>query len=219
MVMKDKNTEIVFILDRSGSMCGLEEDTIGGFNAFLKKQKKCEGKGTVTAVLFDERISVLYDHADLDTVAAMGENDYQPGGCTALLDAVGFTIIRIRQAHETMPAKQRPDHTIFVITTDGLENSSREYTYESVHRMIEKTKEEGWEYLFLGANIDAVREASRFGIGADRAVRFENDGEGIAANYEAISDAVMEMRTCASIDEGWKEKIEKNYKKHHKTQE
>ena len=209
--MKKGLTELVFILDRSGSMAGLEHDTIGGFNGMLKKQRAAEGSAVVTTVLFDDRYELLHDRIDIRGVQDMTEEQYYVRGCTALLDAVGRTIGKIHSVQEHTAEELRAEKVIFVITTDGHENASREYNYEKVKRLIESHKEQGWEFLFLGANMDAVSEAARFGIGSDRAVTFQCDSRGVALNYDVISETVECMRTSAApVGAGWKERIEKD---------
>ena len=177
--MKKNLTELVFILDRSGSMGGLEQDTIGGFNAMLTRQKEQEGEANVTTILFDHEVQLLHDRFPLKAVAPLTEKDYYVRGCTALLDAIGYGVEKMVNIQRHLPESERAEKVIFVITTDGLENASKRFGYEKIRRMIEREKEQyGWEFLFLGANMDAVKEAARFGIGADRAVRFENDAQG-----------------------------------------
>ena len=189
--MKKNLTELVFILDRSGSMAGLENDTIGGFNGMLARQKGEEGEAYVSTVLFDNHTEVIHDRVDLQKVQPLTRRDYYVRGCTALLDAVGRSIRHIANIHKYAREEDRPEKTIFVITTDGMENASREYTYARVRRMIEHEKEKhGWEFLFLGANIDAAREAARFGISEDRAANYHADRQGTAVIYEAMSGAV-----------------------------
>ena len=166
-------TEMVFILDRSGSMAGLEKDTIGGFNSLLEKQKKEKGKALVTTMLFDDDFMLVHDRQPIHRVAPLTEEQYFVRGCTALLDAIGLTIFHIKKARKEMPKEERPDRTIVVITTDGMENSSRHYNYAKIKHKIEKYKKKNWEFLFLGANMDAIGEAAKFGIDADRAVRYE----------------------------------------------
>ena len=221
--MRKGLTEIVFILDRSGSMSGLEKDTIGGYNSLIKKQKKEEGEAYISTVLFDDRTEVLHDRVGLDKIKPMTEEEYYVRGCTALLDAVGGAIHHIGNVHKYAREEDRPEKTLFIITTDGQENSSRMYTYENVKRMVERQKEKyGWEFLFLGANIDAVEEAGRFGIKPDRAVNYECDEIGTAVNYRALNKAVSRVRNCAAneIDKAlaadWKEEIEADYNKRHR---
>lgn len=201
-------TELVFILDRSGSMCGLEEDTIGGFNSMIAKQKQEEGTAYVSTVLFNNESTVIHDRLPLEEVPPMTDKDYFPHGCTALLDAIGGAIRHIGNIHKYARKEDIPEHTLFVITTDGLENSSRRYSYEQVRHTIERQKEKyHWEFLFLGANIDAAAEAKRFGINEDRAVQYCCDKTGTALNYEVINEAVSCMRTSFSIPTTWKNRI------------
>ena len=211
--MKKNLTELVMILDRSGSMSGLERDTIGGYNSMLQKQRETEGEVLVSTVLFDQRIEVLHDRVPLDRVPAMTEKDYYVRGSTALLDAVGGAIHHIGNVHKYAREEDRPEKTIFVITTDGMENASHEYSYDRVKEMVERQKEKyGWEFLFLGANIDAIATAGRFGISADRAANYHSDRKGTKLNYEVLADAVSDMRYCASrIDAGWKKRIEEDF--------
>ncbi|MBR5126351.1 MAG: VWA domain-containing protein [Oscillospiraceae bacterium] len=211
--MKKNLTEVVFILDRSGSMSGLERDTIGGFNAMIEKQKKEEGEALISTVIFDNESEVIHDRVPVSVIKPMTEKEYYVRGCTALLDAVGGAIHHISNVHKYIREEDRPEHTIFVITTDGMENASRRYTYDRVKSLIEGKKEAGWEFLFLGANIDAAREAARFGIQADRAADYCCDCSGIALNYEAISDAVSATRKCAPMSASWKSRIDADFKK------
>lgn len=219
--MRKNLTEIVFILDRSGSMSGLEADTIGGYNSLLEKQKKENGEAIVSTVLFDDRQEVLHDRVALDKMRPITDKEYYVRGCTALLDAVGGAIHHIENVHKYAREEDRPEKTLFIITTDGMENSSRRYTYDMVRKMVKRQKEKyGWEFLFLGANIDAIETAGRFGIGADRAVNYECDSAGTAVNYRALNKAVSRVREadcCASValDAGWKKEIEADYKKRH----
>ncbi|MDY3079276.1 MAG: hypothetical protein SOR56_03595 [Oscillospiraceae bacterium] len=205
-------TEIVFILDRSGSMAGLEDDTIGGFNAMIEKQKNEEGDACVSTILFDNYIEVIHDRVDIRKVRPMTRRDYYVRGCTALLDAVGRTIRHIGNVHKYAREEDRPEKTLFVITTDGMENASREYSYERVRRMIEHEKEKyGWEFIFLGANIDAAREAARFGITEDRAVNYHADSVGTAVIYEAVSEAVCNVRASRPMSDEWRQRVDKDY--------
>ena len=221
--MRKGLTEIVFILDWSGSMSGLEKDTIGGYNSLIKKQKKEEGEAYISTVLFDDRTEVLHDRVGLDKIKPMTEEEYYVRGCTALLDAVGGAIHHIGNVHKYAREEDRPEKTLFIITTDGQENSSRMYTYEKVKRMVERQKKKyGWEFLFLGANIDAVAEAGRFGIKPERAVNYECDEIGTAVNYRALNKAVSRVRNCAAnemdkaLAADWKEEIEADYSKRHR---
>lgn len=215
--MKKGLTELVFILDRSGSMSGLENDTIGGFNGMMEKQKKQDGEANVTTVLFDDRYEMIHDRFPIQTVQPLTGEDYYVRGMTALLDAVGKTIDHIGNIQKHLPAEMQAEKVIFVITTDGLENASHEYTYQRIHQMIEYQKKQfGWEFLFLGANMDAVVEARKFGISEDRAATFRNDSEGIAVNYDVMGDTIYCMRAApkmADVDGSWKKKIEDNFKK------
>lgn len=203
------------ILDRSGSMGGLESDTIGGYNSMLKKQGETEGEVLVSTVLFDDRSEVLFDRVPLEELPQMTDKEYYVRGCTALLDAVGGAIRHIGNVHKYAREEDRPEKTIFVITTDGLENASREYSYERVKRMVERQKEKyGWEFLFLGANIDAIETAGKFGISADRAANYHSDHVGTALNYEVLADAVCEMRGSAkAIGADWKKRIDEDFRR------
>ena len=211
--MKKNLTELVFILDRSSSMAGLEADTIGGFNAMLQKQRGEPGEAVISTVLFDHETEVIHDRVPLDRVPALTEKEYYVRGCTALLDAVGGAIHHIGNVHKYAREEDRPEKTLFAITTDGMENASRRYTYDKVKAMIERQRETyGWEFLFLGANIDAAREAARFGISADRAANYHADHTGTGVIYEAVSQAVCQVRNCAApLSEDWKEKIDADY--------
>ena len=209
--MKKNLTEIVFILDRSGSMAGLEADTVGGFNAMLAKQKKEAGEAYVSTVLFDDRTEVIHDRLPIAEVPALTEREYYVRGCTGLLDAVGGAIHHIGNIHKYARPEDVPEKTLFVITTDGMENASRRYTYEEVKRMIRHEKEKyGWEFLFLGANIDAAAEARRFGIDASRAATYNCDEEGTALNFEVINKAVCTVRACADLGDDWKKRIDED---------
>ena len=207
-------TELVFILDRSGSMSGLESDTIGGFNSMIEKQKREKGEVLVSTVLFNSESTVIHDRLPLEDVPHMTETEYFPHGCTALLDAVGGAIHHIGNIHKYARGEDVPEKTLFVITTDGYENASRYYDYEKVRKMIERQKETyGWEFLFLGANIDAAAEAKRFGIRADRAVNYKCDEMGTALNYEVISEAVCCVRACQPLGAEWKKRIDEDVRK------
>ena len=207
-------TELVFILDRSGSMSGLERDTVGGFNSMIEKQKKEAGEAVVSTVLFDHESVVIHDRLPLDQVPRMTEEEYFTRGCTALLDAVGGAIHHIGNVHKYARREDVPDKTLSIITTDGYENASKRYDYDKVRRMIERQKEKyGWEFLFLGANIDAAAEAKRFGIGADRAVNYKCDEAGTALNYEVIHEAVRAVRACKPLSADWKKRIDEDVQK------
>ena len=210
--MKKDLTEMVFILDRSGSMSGLETDTIGGFNSMIERQRKEPGEALVSTVLFANESSVIHDRVDIRKVEPMTDRQYSVGGCTALIDAIGQAIHHIGNVHKYAREEDVPEHTVFVITTDGMENASHRYSSDEVKNMVKRQKEKyGWEFLFLGANIDAVETAARFGISEDRAVRYHNDARGQKLNYETVSDAVCCVRSCAPLGRDWKEKIEKDY--------
>ncbi len=211
--MKKNLTEMVFILDKSGSMAGLEADTIGGFNSMIERQKKEEGEALVSTVLFSDDSRVLHDRVDVRKVEPMTDRQYFVGGCTALVDAVGSAIHHIGNVHKYAREEDRPERTIFVITTDGMENASHRYTAEEVKAMVRRQKEKyGWEFLFLGANIDAVGTAARYGISEDRAVKYRNDAKGQRLNYEVLSDTVACMRSCnAPVGREWKKRIEEDF--------
>ena len=210
--MKKNLTELVFILDRSGSMAGLEADTIGGFNAMLEKQKAEPGEAIVSTVLFDNRSEVLHDRLPLDRVPAMTREDYWVRGCTALLDAVGGAIRHIGNVHKYAREEDRPERTLFIFTTDGMENASRRYDYREVKAMIEQMREKcGWEFLFLGANIDAAREAARFGIRADRAANYHADHRGTEVIYSAVSEAVTAFRAARPLADDWRRSIDSDF--------
>lgn len=207
-------TELVFILDRSGSMSGLEKDTIGGFNSMIEKQKREAGDAVVSTVLFDNDSTVVHDRLPLDKVPPMTERDYFTCGCTALLDAVGGAIHHIGNVHKYARKEDVPAKTMFIITTDGYENASKRYDYAKVRKMIEHQKEKyGWEFLFLGANIDAAAEAKRFGISEDRSVTYKCDREGTELNYDVINDAVCAVRACRTLAANWKSRIDEDVKK------
>lgn len=210
--MKKNLTEIVFILDRSGSMSGLEADTIGGFNSMIEKQKKADGDALISTVLFDNVSEVIHDRVSVRDIRPMTDKDYTVRGCTALLDAIGGAIHHIRNIHKYARAEDVPEHTLFVITTDGMENASRRYTAERVKEMIERQKaRNGWEFLFLGANIDAVETARHFGIGADRAVNYRSDSAGTQLNYEVLSEAICAVRGSAPLGADWKKRIDEDF--------
>lgn len=206
-------TELVFILDRSGSMSGLEKDTIGGFNSMLEKQREEPGDAVVSTVLFDNEIEVVHDRIDIKSVPRLTEEDYFVRGCTALLDAVGGAIRHIGNVHKYARSEVVPEKTLFIITTDGLENASRYYTYDKVRSMIERQKDRyGWEFIFLGANIDAAEEARRFGIDESMAANYRSDEAGTALNYEVISDVVTSVRMCEEpLSASWKMRIDEDY--------
>ena len=223
--MKKGFTEVVFILERSGSMSGLEADTIGGYNSMLEKQKQEKGEVVISTVLFDDRTEILHDRVSLDKVSRITDKEYFVRGRTALLDAVGGAIRHIGRVQKELPEEDRPEKTLFIITTDGMENASRCYSYDKVKKMVEKKKQKKhWEFVFLGANIDAVEVAGRFGVAANRAVRYECDEEGTALNFEVMS----KMVSCARASVSFKDMedafdsdellapIQEDFKKRHK---
>ncbi len=212
--MRKNLTEIVFILDRSGSMAGLESDTIGGFNGLIAKQKREPGDCLVSTVLFDNVSQVLHDRVPLERIHPMTNRDYTVRGCTALLDAIGGAIHHIGNVHKYARPEDVPEHTLFVITTDGMENASKQYGARRVREMIQRQKEKyGWEFLFLGANIDAVETARRFGIHEDRAVTYHSDHAGTQLNYEVLNDAVRQVRSCQPLSANWKDRIDADFRK------
>lgn len=212
--MKNNITELVFILDRSGSMSGLESDTIGGFNSLIKKQRKQEGECFVSTVLFDNVTEVLHDRIKLSDVPKMTERDYTVRGCTALIDAIGGAIHHIGNIHKYARPEDVPEHTMFVITTDGMENASHTYSSDEVKKMIERQKKKyGWEFLFIGANIDAVSTATKFGIGADRAVSYRVDSRGTEVLFNTVSETVCCMRENQPLTADWSRKIDEDNKK------
>ena len=211
--MKNNMTELVFILDRSGSMSGLESDTIGGFNSLIEKQRRQEGECYVSVVLFDNESEVLYDRVKLSEVREMTAEDYTVRGCTALIDAIGGAIHHIGNIHKYARKEDVPEHTMFVITTDGMENASYRYSSDRVKKMVERQKEKyGWEFLFIGANIDSVETAGRFGIGADRAVNYHADSKGTSVLFEAVSRSIGSMRSGAALDESWCGSINEDFR-------
>ena len=211
--MKKNLTELVFILDRSGSMAGLEDDTVGGFNSMVEKQRKLKGDAFISTVLFDGVSEVIHDRVDISEIKPLTREEYYVRGCTALLDAIGGAIHHIMNIHKYARDEDVPEHTVFVITTDGMENASREYSAERVKKMIEQQKEKaGWEFLFLGANIDAVGTAASVGIGADRAVDYCSDSTGTQLNFSVLSDAISSVRSSAPLKSDWKKRIEEDFK-------
>ncbi len=212
--MRNNNnrTELVLILDKSGSMAGLERDTVGGFNAMLEKQKRQGGECYVSTVLFDHESKVLYDRVPLQQIRPMSDRDYTPGGSTALIDAIGGAIHHIGNVHKYARAEDVPAHTLFVITTDGMENASHRYTAEQVKKMVCRQKKQyGWEFLFLGANIDAIETAARYGIGEDRAVNYHSDSKGTKLNYAAMNDAIRCVRESRPLANDWKREIDRDF--------
>ena len=219
--MRENLTEIVFILDRSGSMSGLESDTIGGFNSMIAKQQKEEGEAIVSTVLFDDETDVIHDRVAIGEVKKLTEEDYYVRGCTALLDAVGGAIHHIGNVHKYAREEDRPAKTLFVITTDGLENASRHYSFKDVKKLIKRQQEKyNWEFLFLGANIDAIEVAGNMGISRDRAANYNCDEVGTALNYQVLEAAVTRVRKCKAADMAmtfaggaWKADIDRDYEK------
>lgn len=207
-----KNFEVVFVLDRSGSMGCKEDDTIGGFNSLLDKQKELPGNVKVTTVLFDDEVVTLHDRMELGSVPAMTKKDYFVRGCTAMWDAVGSTIQRISHLQDMESQEDKSEKTLFIITTDGMENASTEYTGKQVRNLIESRKKDGWEFMFLGANIDAEDVAEDLGIDRDMAVEYENDGEGVSKNYAVLGNVISCVRSCKGIKDDWKDDIESHRK-------
>lgn len=215
--MKNNATELVFILDRSGSMAGLEKDTIGGFNAMLKKQKEVEGECRITTVLFDNQINILHDRLDIQAIGSLTEKDYHVGSSTALLDAIGSTINKIGNVQKHSSYEHRASKVLFVIITDGEENSSREFSSARVKKMIEhQMNKYSWEFIFLGANIDAVETSKMYGIRPDRTQNYHADAKGVNLNFDVMSKTVANFRMSACIDEDWKEQIEKDFEERSK---
>lgn len=212
--MKKNLAELIFILDRSGSMSGLESDTIGGYNSMLRKQMDTEGEAFITTVLFDDEYELLHDRINLKGVRPITEKEYYVRGTTALLDAIGKSIQKIINVQKNTSEDEKAEKILFVITTDGLENASREYSYKKIKAMIENQKKKyGWEFIFLGANIDAASEAEKFGIDSNRAAQFHNDKEGIELNYKVVSEAISELRSSKTLSSDWKSSIDEDYKK------
>lgn len=215
--MKKGLTELVFILDRSGSMSGLEDDTIGGFNATIKKQKDVEGNALVTTYLFDNNIKMIHDRVNLSTIEPLTKKEYFVGGSTALLDAMGEAITHIEQIHKYINPEDVPENTMFVITTDGYENSSRKYDSQKIKSMVSAKKEkENWQFIFLAANIDAIETAERYGISEDSAVNYNNDSKGTGLVYDAINNAVTEVRQFCCMKASWKKEVNEDYNKRSK---
>ena len=215
--MKKDLTELVFILDRSGSMSGLESDTIGGYNAMLKKQQQEAGEAVVTTVLFDDQYELLHDRINLKGIRPISAREYYVRGCTALLDAIGKTIQKIANVQQHTSEEERAEKVLFVITTDGMENASKEYSYKKIRSLVEKQqKKYGWEFIFLGANIDAIAAAADLGISADRSANYHADSAGTQLNYEAVSDAVSDLRQNRNIKASWKARIEEDFNQRRK---
>lgn len=216
-IMKKNLTEIVFIMDKSGSMSGLEKDTIGGFNSMIEKQRKEHGEVIISTVLFDQGTEVLHDRVELSKIKKMTNKDYVVGGCTALLDALGGAIHHINSVQKSLPEDERPEKTLFVITTDGMENSSHIYTYDKVKKMVQKKQDKkNWEFLFLGANMDAISAANDIGIKAERASTYCCDAVGTAVNFKALGEAIVKYRKAAPMCTGkalenWDEEVRTDY--------
>lgn len=211
--MKNNLTELVFILDKSGSMAGLESDTIGGYNSMLKKQQLEPGEAIVTTVLFDDDYELLHDRINIKGIRPITEQDYFVGGCTALLDAIGKTIHKIGNAQRHTSEAERAAKVMFVITTDGMENASKEYSYAKIRTMVERQQQKyGWEFIFLGANIDAFDTARDIGIKPDMTANYHADSIGTQVNFMAVSEAISEIRAQGSIKKNWKAKIDEDYK-------
>ncbi|MFJ8234697.1 hypothetical protein ACIQ34_02995 [Ureibacillus sp. NPDC094379] len=209
--MKTNLTELVFILDRSGSMSGLEADTIGGYNSMLAKQKAAEGEAIVTTVLFNHEVELLHDRINVKGIAPITNNDYEVAGTTALLDAIGFAINKIKKTQKVTMKEERAGKVLFVITTDGMENSSHEFNYKKIKQLIEQQKELGWEFIFLGANIDAISTAAQMGIESDYAVEYHADQIGTEVNFSAVTETVLNYRKEGKINTQWKKEIEQDF--------
>jgi uncharacterized protein YegL len=211
--MKKDLVELVFILDRSGSMSGLEQETIAGFNRLIQQQKEVQGEALVSTVLFDDRFEVLHNRVSIQKIENMTSKDYYVRGSTALLDAIGRSILKIRNVHKALEEAQRPEKTVFFITTDGMENASVEFNYEHLNEYIQLQKEKyGWEFIFIGANIDAIGTAKKFGIDADRAVNYRSDKRGTNLNYKVMNETITNLRQHKSIDADWKKDIDADFK-------
>lgn len=212
--MKKDLVELVFILDRSGSMSGLEEQTIGGFNRLISEQKEVKGEAIVSTVLFDDAFEVIHNRLPIQRIESMTSKEYYVRGSTALLDAIGRSIIKIRQVHKQLNESEIPEKTVFFITTDGMENASKEFDYTRIKDYIELQKEKyGWEFIFMGANIDAIKTANRFGIHEDRAVQYHSDEQGTNLNYRVMSESIRDLRVNKTIKEDWKSDIDKDFLK------
>ncbi len=211
--MKKDLVELVFILDRSGSMAGLEKETIAGFNRLIQQQKEVHGEALVSTVLFDDRFEVLHNRVSIQKIEHMTSKDYYVRGSTALLDAIGRSILKIRNVHKALEEENKPEKTLFFITTDGMENASVEFNYERVNEYIQLQKEKyGWEFIFIGANIDAIGTAKKFGIDADRAVNYRADKRGTNLNYKVMNETITELRVNKAIRADWKEDIDTDFK-------
>ena len=208
---KNNITEAVFILDASGSMYDLKEDTIGGFNSLIEEQKGKDGKVLVSTIVFSDDSTVVHDRVEIGEVKKLTEAEYTPCGCTALIDAIGGAVKHISKVHKYIRSEDVPDSTIFFITTDGMENASHKYSSTEVKKMIEAKKEEGWEFIFMGANIDSVETAASFGIGRDRTVNYRNDGRGNAVKFRAMAHVVESVRAGCAVPESWSKEIEEDF--------
>ncbi len=211
--MNNKSTELIFILDRSGSMAGLETDTIGGYNSMLAKQKEAEGDVIVTTVLFNHDYELLHDRINVKEIEPIAKNEFEVSGTTALLDAIGHTINNMKKVQNATINEHQAEKVLFVITTDGLENASCEYDGKKIRQMIKQQKEEGWEFIFLGANIDAIGTAGQLGIDSDYAVNFHADEDGVQMNFSVVTETVLNYRNEGKIKKGWKKEIEADYKR------
>ena len=209
--MKNNITELVFIIDKSGSMSGLESDTIGGFNSLIRKQKKEEGQCFVSTILFSDKSEVLHDRVTLDKINLMTENDYCPNGCTALIDAIGGAIKHISSVHRYIRPEDIPQHTMFVITTDGFENASHKFSSNEVKKMVKEKEKEGWEFLFIGANIDSVEAAGNIGIRKDRAANYHADEKGTGIVFESVCAQVSNLRRCKKVSDNWSQSIDNDF--------
>ena len=215
--MKKDFTELIFILDRSGSMSGLEKDTIGGFNSLIEKQKKESGEASVTTVLFNDSMEIIHDHINIQNINKLTEKEYYVFGCTALLDSIGYTINHVKHIHENLVEEEKPEKTLFIITTDGLENSSHEFCYAKIKKMIDESKKKlKYDFIFLGANIDSEEEAAKLGIDKEQAVSFNNDALGVYLNYAALNEAIKGYRKIKVLCPSWRETIDSDYRKRKK---
>ena len=212
--MKKDFVELVFILDRSGSMSGLEKETMAGFNRLIEQQKEVKGEAVVSTILFDDRFEVLHNRLNIQNVHQMTPEDYYVRGSTALLDAIGRSITKMRRVHKELAEELKPEKTIFFITTDGMENASKEFDYDKLKEYIDLQKEKyGWEFIFIGANIDAIKTAERFGINQDRAVNYRSDEKGTHLNYKVMNETITKLRASKTIDANWKDEIDEDFNK------
>ncbi len=212
--MKKDFVELVFILDRSGSMSGLEKETMAGFNRLIEQQKEVKGEAVVSTVLFDDRFEVLHNRLNIQNVRHMTPEDYYVRGSTALVDAIGRSITKMRRVHKELAEELKPEKTIFFITTDGMENASKEFDYDKLKEFIDLQKEKyGWEFIFIGANIDAIKTAERFGINQDRAVNYRSDERGTHLNYKVMNETITKLRASKTIDANWKDEIDEDFNK------